>query len=162
MRLGRLILCQVGASRVRLRMASKLPTPFRLRLLGPILGRCVPSRCNARIVFSITWKFNVNTIHANPVGRCPSSGAGGQNRFPIRVNLGLGWLRRGSLLESIMGNCQAEENALYTTAAVASGPGHAQAIALIRAAVEQLKAHLTAKMLASPPATPLNNSTRGS
>jgi hypothetical protein len=36
-------------------------------------------------------------------------------------------------------DCQIEENALYTTA-VASGPGHAQAIALIRAAVEQLKA----------------------
>src|SRR5262249_30909962 len=70
------------------------PMPFRLRLLGPILGRCVPSRCNALIVFSITWKFNVNTIHANPVGRCPSSGGGGQNRFPVRVNREPGWLRR--------------------------------------------------------------------
>src|SRR5262249_53208921 len=100
MRLGRLILCQVGASRVLLWMASMLPTPFRLRLLGPILGRYVLSRCNARIVFSITWKFNVNTIHANPVGRCPSSGGGG----PVRVNRGFGWLRRRSPLESIMGN----------------------------------------------------------
>ena len=50
-------------------------------------------------------------------------------------------------------DCQIEENALYTTA-VASGPGHAQAIALIRAAVEQLKANLKAEMLAPPPAMP--------
>ena len=50
-------------------------------------------------------------------------------------------------------DCQIEENALYTTA-VASGPGHAQAIALIRAAVQQLKANLKAEMLAPPPAMP--------
>ena len=44
-------------------------------------------------------------------------------------------------------DCQIEENALYTTT-VSSGVGHAQAIALTRAAVEQLKASLKAKMLA--------------
>src|SRR6266446_7839366 len=48
-------------------------------------------------------------------------------------------------------DCQIEENALYTTAVASSAPGHAQAIALIRAAVEQLKANLKAAMLASPP-----------
>jgi len=53
-------------------------------------------------------------------------------------------------------DCQIEENALYTTA-VASGPGHVQAIALIRAAIEQLKANLKAEMLAPPPA--MKNST---
>jgi hypothetical protein len=37
-------------------------------------------------------------------------------------------------------DCQIEENALYTTA-VASGPEHVQAIALIHAALEQLKAN---------------------
>jgi hypothetical protein len=41
----------------------------------------------------------------------------------------------------------------YTTA-VSSGVGHAQAIALTRAAVEQLKASLKAKMLAPPMAMP--------
>jgi hypothetical protein len=48
-------------------------------------------------------------------------------------------------------DCQIEENALYTTA-VSSGVGHAQAIALTRVAVEQLKASLKAKMLAPPTA----------
>jgi hypothetical protein len=47
-------------------------------------------------------------------------------------------------------DCQIEENALYTTA-VASGPRHAQATALIRAALEQLKANLKAEILAPPP-----------
>jgi hypothetical protein len=51
-------------------------------------------------------------------------------------------------------DCQIEENALYTTAVASSAPGHAQAIALIRAAVEQLKANLKAAMLASPPTMP--------
>jgi len=51
-------------------------------------------------------------------------------------------------------DCQIEENALYITAVASSAPGHAQAIALIRAAVEQLKANLKAAMLASPPTMP--------
>jgi hypothetical protein len=45
--------------------------------------------------------------------------------------------------------CQREEDALYTSA-VASAPGNTQAIALVRAAVEQLKAHLKAELLAAP------------
>jgi len=47
-------------------------------------------------------------------------------------------------------DCQLEEDALYTTA-VASAPGNTQAIALVRAAVEQLKAKLKAELLAAPP-----------
>src|SRR5262245_27551083 len=47
-------------------------------------------------------------------------------------------------------DCQLEEDALYTTA-VASVPGNTQAIALVRAAVEQLKAKLKAELLAAPP-----------
>ena len=39
-------------------------------------------------------------------------------------------------------DCQSEEDALYTTAA-ASAPGNTQATALVRAAIEQLKANLT-------------------
>jgi hypothetical protein len=47
-------------------------------------------------------------------------------------------------------DCQIEENALYTTAVASSAPGHAQAIALIRA----VKANLKAAMLAWPPTMP--------
>jgi hypothetical protein len=47
-------------------------------------------------------------------------------------------------------DCQLEENALYTTA-VASEPGHSQAIALVRAAIEQVKANLKSELLATPP-----------
>ena len=49
-------------------------------------------------------------------------------------------------------DCQSEEDALYTTAA-ASAPGNTQAIALVRAAVEQLKANLKAELRAAPPTT---------
>jgi hypothetical protein len=48
-------------------------------------------------------------------------------------------------------DCQSEEDALYTTAA-ASAPGNTQAMALVRAAVEQLKANLKAELLAEMPA----------
>jgi hypothetical protein len=50
-------------------------------------------------------------------------------------------------------DCQLEEDALYTTA-VASASGNTQAIALVRAAVEQLKAKLKAELLAAPPTMP--------
>ena|SRR5215472_341451 len=50
-------------------------------------------------------------------------------------------------------DCQSEEDALYTTA-VASAPGNTQAMALVRAAVEQLKANLKAELLAAPPEMP--------
>ena len=50
-------------------------------------------------------------------------------------------------------DCQLEEDALYTTA-VASASGNTQALVLIRAAVEQLKAHLKAELLAAPPTVP--------
>jgi hypothetical protein len=46
-----------------------------------------------------------------------------------------------------------EENDLYTTA-VASTPGNTQAIALVRAAVEQLKGNLKAELMAAPPTRP--------
>jgi hypothetical protein len=45
-------------------------------------------------------------------------------------------------------DCQSEEGALYTTA-VASAPGNTQATALVRAAIEQLKANLKSELLAS-------------
>jgi hypothetical protein len=50
-------------------------------------------------------------------------------------------------------DCQLEEDALYTNA-VTSAPGNTQAIALVRAAVEQLKAYLKAELLAAPPRVP--------
>ena len=50
-------------------------------------------------------------------------------------------------------DCQSEEDALYTTA-VASAPGNTQALALVRAAVEQLKANLKAELLAARPEMP--------
>ena len=49
-------------------------------------------------------------------------------------------------------DCQSEEDALYTTAA-ASAPGNTQAAALVRAAVEKLKANLKAELLTAPPTT---------
>src|SRR6516162_2552606 len=55
--------------------------------------------------------------------------------------------------ERVFLDCQLEEDALYTTA-VASAPGNTQAIALVRAAVEQLKAKLKAELLAAPPTMP--------
>jgi hypothetical protein len=66
--------------------------------------------------------------------------------FAVKGNL-------AQVAERALLDCQIEENALYTTA-VSSGVGHAQAIALTRAAVEQLKASLKAKMLAPPMAMP--------
>jgi hypothetical protein len=50
-------------------------------------------------------------------------------------------------------DCQSDEDALYTTA-LASAPGNTQAMALVRAAVEQLKANLKAELLAAPPEMP--------
>ena len=50
-------------------------------------------------------------------------------------------------------DCQLEEDALYTTAA-ASAPGNSQAVALARAALEQLKAKLKAELLAAPTMPP--------
>jgi hypothetical protein len=50
-------------------------------------------------------------------------------------------------------DCQLEEDALYTTA-VASAPGNTQAITLVRAALEQLKAKLKAELRAAPPTMP--------
>ena len=50
-------------------------------------------------------------------------------------------------------DCQLEEDALYTTA-VASARGNTQAIALVRAAVEQLKPKLKAELLAASPTMP--------
>jgi hypothetical protein len=55
--------------------------------------------------------------------------------------------------ERALVDCEMEENALYTTA-VASTPGNTQAIALVRAAVEQLKANLKAELMAAPPTRP--------
>ena len=49
-------------------------------------------------------------------------------------------------------DCQSEEDTLYTTAA-ASAPGNSQATALVRAAIEQLKANLKTELLAAPPTT---------
>jgi hypothetical protein len=46
-------------------------------------------------------------------------------------------------------DCQLEEDALYTT--VASAAGNTQALALVRAAVEQLKAKLKADLLTAAP-----------
>jgi len=54
-------------------------------------------------------------------------------------------------------DCQLEEDALYTTAA-ASAPDNTQAIALVRAAIEQLKAKLKAELLAAPRRCPQKNS----
>jgi len=51
-------------------------------------------------------------------------------------------------------DCQLEDDAPYTTA-VASAPGNTQAIPLVRAAIEQLKAKLKAELLAAPLMTPL-------
>jgi hypothetical protein len=56
--------------------------------------------------------------------------------------------------EQALLDCQSEEDALYTTA-VSSAPGNTQAIALVRAAVEQLKANLKAELLAAPPEKPV-------
>jgi hypothetical protein len=50
-------------------------------------------------------------------------------------------------------DCQLEEDALYTTA-VASAPGNTQAITLVRAALEQLKAKLKAELRATPDDAP--------
>jgi hypothetical protein len=61
------------------------------------------------------------------------------------VNGNLPQATEGSFLD-----CQLEEDALYTTA-VATAPGNTQALALVRAAVEQLKAKLKADLLTAAP-----------
>jgi hypothetical protein len=50
-------------------------------------------------------------------------------------------------------DCQPVEDVLYTTA-VALAPGNSQAIALVRAAIEQLKANLRAQLLPALPRGP--------
>jgi hypothetical protein len=56
-------------------------------------------------------------------------------------------------VERALLDCQSEEDALYT-AAVASASGNTQAMALVRTAVEQLKANLKAELLAASPEMP--------
>jgi hypothetical protein len=56
-------------------------------------------------------------------------------------------------VERALLDCQLEEDALYT-AAVASASGNTQAMALVRTAVEQLKANLKAELLAASPEMP--------
>jgi hypothetical protein len=75
-----------------------------------------------------------------------SAFAGRLDDFAANENL-------AQVAERALLDCQIEENALFTTA-VSSGVGHAQAIALTRAAVEQFKASLKAKMLTPPTAMP--------
>ena len=81
---------------------------------------------------------------------CKAPFLGRLDDFAVNGNL-------AQVAERALLDCQIEENALYTTA-VSSGVGHAQAIALTRAAVEQLKASLKAKMLAPPTAMLQKNS----
>jgi hypothetical protein len=76
-----------------------------------------------------------------------------QSAFERRLDdFGVGGLPQAA--ERAFLDCQSEEDALYTTA-VASAPGNTQAIALVRAAVEQLKANLKAQLMAARPTTPL-------
>jgi hypothetical protein len=69
-----------------------------------------------------------------------------QNAFVRRLD-DLGASNLPQATERAFLDCQLEEDALYTTA-VASAPGNTQAIALARAAIEQLKAKLKAELLA--------------
>jgi hypothetical protein len=84
--------------------------------------------------------------NAIDVGRRPSVFARRLDDFAVNGNL-------PQATERAFLDCQLEEDALYTTA-VASAPGNTQAIALVRAAVEQLKANLKADLMAVPPTVP--------
>ena len=89
---------------------------------------------------------SIESLKQSYVACVQSAFLGRLDDFAVNGNL-------AQVAERALLDCQIEENALYTTA-VSSGVGHAQAIALTRAAVEQLKASLKAKMLAPPTAMP--------
>jgi hypothetical protein len=89
---------------------------------------------------------SIESLKQSYVACVQSAFVGSLDDFAVNGNL-------AQVAERALLDCQIEENALYTTA-VSSGVGHAQAIALTRAAVEQLKASLKAKMLAPPTAMP--------
>jgi hypothetical protein len=91
-------------------------------------------------------KQSIESLKQSYVACVQSAFVGSLDDFAVNGNL-------AQVAERALLDCQIEENALYTTS-VSSGVGHAQAIALTRAAVEQLKASLKAKMLAPPTAMP--------
>ena len=91
-------------------------------------------------------KQSIESLKQSYVACVQSAFVGSLEHFAVNGNL-------AQVAERALLDCQIEENALYITA-VSSGVGHAQAIALTRAAVEQLKASLKAKMLAPPTAMP--------
>jgi hypothetical protein len=73
-----------------------------------------------------------------------------QSAFARRMDESAANIDLPQATERALLDCEMEENVLYTTA-VASTPGNTQAIALVRAAVEQLKANLKAELMAAPP-----------
>jgi hypothetical protein len=89
---------------------------------------------------------SIESVKQSYVACVQSAFVGRLDDFAVNGNL-------AQVAERALLDGQIEENALYTTA-ISSGIGHAQAIALSRAAVEQLKASLKAKMLAPPTAMP--------
>jgi hypothetical protein len=73
-----------------------------------------------------------------------------QSAFARRMDESAANIDLPQATERALLDCEIEENVLYTTA-VSSTPGNTQAIALVRAAVGQLKANLKAELMGAPP-----------
>src|SRR5215813_5732190 len=134
---------------------ERLPVDRSLRFCGCTCP--CPARRGERIVQSWSPRYVLEPPWRTR-SSCPASNLsvnpmwpGVQSAFVRRLDdFGAGNLPQAT--ERAFLDCQLED-ALYTTA-VASAPGNTQAIALVRAAVEQLKAKLKAELLAAPPTMP--------
>ena len=108
-------------------------------------------RAHRRVLVTVLC-FGVTFAHAQQLRSIESYVTCVQSAFERRLDdFGVSSLPQAA--ERAFLDCQSKEDALYTTA-VASAPGNTQALALVRAAVEQLKANLKAELLAASPEMP--------
>jgi hypothetical protein len=94
--------------------------------------------CAAALLAHAQQLASIESVKESYVACVQSAFLGRLDDFAVNGNL-------PQAAERAFLDCQIEENALYT-AAISSGAGHAQAIALTRAAVEQLKASLKGRI----------------
>jgi hypothetical protein len=110
------------------------------RARGAVLGTAL---CAAAPLAHAQQLHTIESLNESYVSCVQSAFVRRLDDFAVNGNL-------PQAIERAFLDCQLEENALYTTA-VALGPGHSQAIALVRAAIEQVKANLKSELLATPP-----------
>ena len=121
---------------------------FAVALCGFLLMPSSAARAHRRVLATVLC-LGVTFAHAQQLRSIESQSyvTCVQSAFERRLDdFGVSSLQQTT--ERAFLDCQAEEDALYTTA-VASAPGNTQAMVLVRAAVEQLKANLKAEMLAA-------------